>query len=266
MRKVILCTNPKMNLNIQQTIEYAEKLKNFADKNLEEWMNIDVCIMPDHLSLYSVSRAVKNSLIKICAQNCFYEDKGAYTGEVSPRVLKENGCGYVMLGHPERIIYGKEDRQMINRKVKAVIKNGMTPVLLVVEREKKNDINKTVSAMLKDLLPYLEGVSAEEIKKFVFIYEPAWAIGTGAAAPVEHSYEAVKGLREAIAAQYGRETSEEVLFQYGGGVTLESASEIMKLDNINGIGMGTAGLNIDFFTEAIKIAVEQQTERAKLNL
>ena len=258
MKNILLCTNPKMNLNIQETIDYAKELKDFVNNNLEEWMNIDVYIIPDHLAFYGVSMVAKDSLLKISAQNCFYEDKGAYTGEVSPKVLKEYGCSYVLLGHPERITYGKEDKEMINKKVKAVLKNQMAPVLLVVEREKKKKMSQTVNSMLDDLIPYLEDVSAKDIKKIVIIYEPAWAIGTGSAAPVDHSYEVLKGLREAISVKYGKDIGEEVLFQYGGGVTLESAREIMELDNINGIGMGRAGLNIDFFTQAIKIAIELQ--------
>jgi len=256
VNRIILCTNPKMNLNIQETIDYTKKLKDFVDTNLEEWMNIDVCIMPDYLAFHGVSMVVKDSLLKISAQNCFYEDKGAYTGEVSPKVLKENGCSYVMLGHPERIVYGKEDNEMINKKIKAVLKNQMAPILLVIEREKKKEMSQTVDAILEDLIPYLDGVSAEDMKNFVFIYEPAWAIGTGIAAPVDHTYEVIKGLREAIGAKYGREIGEEVLFQYGGGVSIERTKEILNLDNIDGVGMGTAGLNIDFFIQAIQVAID----------
>lgn len=258
MKKILLCTNPKINFNIQESIDYAKKLKDFVDNNLEEWMNIDVYIIPDYLAFYSVSMVIKDSLLKLSAQNCFYEDKGAYTGEVSPKVLKENGCSYVMLGHPERIIYGKEDKEMLNKKVKAVLRNQMSPVLFAIEREKKKKMSQTVNSILDDLIPYLEDVSAEDIQKIVIVYEPAWAVGTGSAAPLDHSYEIVKGLREAIGEKYGKDIGENVLFQYGGGVTIESAREIMELDNINGIGMGRAGMNIDFFIQAIKSAIELQ--------
>ena len=263
MKKILLCTNPKMNLNIQETLDYAEKLKDFVDNNIEERMNIDVYMIPDHLAFHSVSTAVKGSSLKISAQNCFYEDKGAYTGEISPKVLKELGCSYVMLGHPERVVYGKEDKDVINRKVRAVLRNRMTPVLFAIEHEKKAKLNLTVNSMLDDLMPCLEGVSAEDIRKTVLVYEPAWAVGTGSAAPIAHSYEVLKGLRDALGSEYGSDVGEDVLFQYGGGVTLESAGEIMELDNINGIGMGTAGLNIDFFIQAIKIAIELQRSRRK---
>lgn len=258
MKKIILCTNPKMNLNVDETAEYTKKLKNFINDNLEDWMNIDIYIIPDFLALYSVSRIVQGSRLELSAQNCFYEDKGAYTGEVSPQVLSELGCKYVMLGHPERITYGKEDTEMINKKVKAVLRNKMIPVLLVLEKEKKEKMSQTIGAMLDDLLPYLESVPKNEINKIVLIYEPAWAIGTGNAAPIDHTSEVIKGLRDAIDREYGQSIGKSQLFQYGGGVTLDSAREILSLDTIDGIGMGRAGLSLDFFTKAIRIAMELQ--------
>jgi len=261
MKKILLCTNPKMNLNVRETAEYAKKLKKFTDDNLEDWMNINIYIIPDYLSLYSVSGIVKGSRLELSAQNCFYEDKGAYTGEVSPKVLNELGCRYVLLGHPERITFGKEDTGMINKKVKAVLRNKMIPVLLVVEKEKKEKMSQTIKVMLDDLLPYLEGVSKRDINKIVIIYEPAWAIGTGSAAPIGHTYEVLAGLRDAIDREYGHGVGKGQLFQYGGGVTLDSAREIMSLDNINGIGMGRAGLNLDFFTQAVKIAMGLQQDK-----
>jgi triosephosphate isomerase len=250
-----------MNLNVEETLQYSKELKDFVDSNLEDWMDIDIYVIPDHLALYSVSQIVKGSMLKLSAQNCFYEDKGAYTGEVSPRVLKELGCSYVLLGHPERITFGKEDTGMINKKIKAVLRNKMIPVLLIVEKEKKDKMSQTIQKMLDDLFPYLEGLSPEEINKIVIIYEPAWAIGTGSAAPIDHTYEVLAGLREALDQEYSKGTGSKQLFQYGGGVTLDSAREIMKLDNINGIGMGRAGLNLDFFTQAVKIAMELQRDQ-----
>ncbi len=261
MKKILLCTNPKMNLNVEETTEYAKKLKKFTDDNLEDWMNIDIYIIPDYLSLFSLSEIVKGSRLELSAQNCFYEDKGAYTGEVSPQVLSELGCMYVLLGHPERITFGKEDTVMINKKVKAVLRNKMIPVLLVVEKEKKEKMSQTIKVMLDDLLPYLEGVSGRDINKIVIIYEPAWAIGTCSAAPIDHTYAVLEGLRDAIDREYGKGVGKGQLFHSAGGVTLDSAREIMSLDNINGIGMGRAGLNLDFFTQAVKIAVELQADQ-----
>jgi len=261
MNKILLCTNPKMNLSVVETEEYARKLKKFIDDNLEDWMNIDIYIIPDHLALHSISKIIKGSRLELSAQNCFYEDKGAYTGEVSPLVLSELGCRYVLLGHPERLTFGKEDTEMINKKVKAVLRNNMVPVLLVIEKEKKEKMSQTVKALLDDLLPYLKDVPKEDVSKAVIIYEPAWAIGTGSAAPIDHTHEVLAGLRDAIDREYGKGVGQEQLFQYGGGVTLDSAREIMCLDNINGIGMGRAGLNLDFFTQAVKIAIELQKKQ-----
>lgn len=256
MKKVLLCTNPKMNFSVDETIDYAKRLIRFVDDNLRNYKNIEVFIIPDFLSIYTVSQLLKNSKLELCAQNCFYEDKGSYSGETSPMFLKEIGCKYVLVGHPERIIYAKENTEMINKKVKACLRNNLIPVLLVVEKEKKANINQTCKILINDLLPYLEGISQKDINKLIIIYEPAWAIGTGSTAPVTHTHDVLVSLREALNREYGPGTGKNQLFMYGGGVTLDSAREIMELDNIDGIGMGRAGLNLDFFTGAIKLAID----------
>lgn len=258
MKKTLLCTNPKMNLGVEETLSYTKKLKEFVNKNLDNSLNINIFIIPDLLSFYSVAQLVKGSKLELAAQDCFYEDKGAYTGEVSPKVLKELGCKYVIVGHPERIIYAKEDIEMINKKVRAVLRNKMIPLLLIVEKEKKSDINETIQDMIQDLLKYLDGVGKEDLKKIILIYEPKWAIGTGSAAPIDHTYKIISALRDTLDKEYGSGAGENQLIMYGGGVTLDSAKEILSLDNIDGIGMGRAGLDLEFFTGAIKVAIDLQ--------
>lgn len=258
MKRILLCTNPKMNLGVEETIDYAKRLTKFVDANLEDSLKISIFIIPDFLALYNVSQLIRDSKLELAAQDCFYEDKGAFTGEVSPSVLRDIGCKYVLLGHPERIIYAKEDSEMINKKVKACIRNKLIPVVLIIEREKKLDIRETCNIMIKDLLPYFNGVDRDDINRIIIIYEPAWAIGTGSAAPVSHTYEVLASLREALDKEYGSGIGKNQLFMYGGGVTLDSAREIMELENIDGIGMGRAGLDLNFFTEAIKLAISLQ--------
>ena len=258
MKRILLCTNPKMNMGVEETLDYTKGLKKFVDANLDDSMKINVFIIPDFLALHGVSRIIKDSRLELSAQNCFYEDKGAYTGEVSPKALRDIGCKYVLLGHPERITYGREDSGMINKKVKACLRNNMVPVVLVIEKEKKPRLKQTVDAMSGDLMPYLNGIAGGDINKIIIIYEPAWAIGTGSAAPIDHTYEVLTSLREVLDREYGPGTGDDQLFMYGGGVTRDSAKEIMALDNINGLGMGSAGLNLDFFIGAIKLAIDHQ--------
>jgi len=128
--------------------------------------------------------------------------------------------------------------------------------LFVVENEKKENINLVCNDLKEQLFPALKGIEIKDLNKIVIIYEPAWAIGTGSSAPVEHTHEILSKLRDALSSEYGQEIGRSQLFMYGGGVTLDTAKDIMQLENINGLGMGKAGLNFDFFSGAIKTAVE----------
>ncbi|MCL4378444.1 MAG: triose-phosphate isomerase [Actinobacteria bacterium] len=256
MKKLLLCTSWKMNLSVRESIDYAKKLNNFVNESLPENSKIEIFILPDFLPLYAISQEIGRSRLKFGAQDCFWEDKGAFTGEVSPMILRDIGCSYILVGHPERITYLKEDSEMINKKLKACLRNNITPVLLVIEREKKVDIGKTCNMLMEQLFPYLEGIHKRELNKIIMIYEPAWAIGTTSSAPVEHTHQILSILRDALDEKFGKGAGQKQLFMYGGGVTLESAKDIMELDNINGIGMGKAGLNFDFFAGAIKLAIE----------
>src|SRR5665811_1173339 len=141
MRQIILGTSWKMNLGVPASIDYANKLNNFINKNVTEEYRIEIFVMPDFLSLYSILKELEGKTkISFGAMDCFWEDQGAYTGEVSPMFLKEIGCVYIMVGHPERIKYLKEDAEMINRKLKACLRNSLIPVLPIIEYEKDPDI------------------------------------------------------------------------------------------------------------------------------
>jgi triosephosphate isomerase (TIM) len=252
-----------MNLTVVESLEYAKRLNDFVNDIIPKDSMIEIYIFPDFLSIYPISLIYSKSIIKIGAQDCYWEDTGAYTGEVSPKSLNSIGCKYVMAGHPERVNYFKEDAAVINKKVKAILKNNMTPALFVVEKEKKPEIKDTCNILKDQLFPMLEGIDKKEISKIVIFYEPAWAIGTSAAAPVDHTWNILDALREAIDSEYGHGAGGKQIFMYGGGVTLDSARSIMELDNIDGIGMGKAALNFDFFAGAIKAAVEIEKKLKK---
>jgi triosephosphate isomerase (TIM) len=264
VKKIYLCTSWKMNLSVTESLEYANKLNNLINEIIPANSLIEVYIFPDFLSLYPISLALSKSRIKLGAQDCFWEDTGPYTGEISPRSLKAMGCDYVMAGHPERVNYFKEDAAVINKKVKAILRNNMTPTLFVVEKEKKPEIKDTCNILKDQLFPLLEGIEKKDLGKIVIFYEPAWAIGTSSAAPVDHTRSILAALREAIDNEYGKGTGTKQIFMYGGGVTLESAKSIMELDNIDGVGMGKAALNFDFFAGAIKAAVEIEKKLKKI--
>lgn len=260
MKKIVVCTSWKMNLSVTESIEYAIKLKDYINENVPNNSEIEIFILPDFLSLYSISKELEKSKLKFGSMNCFWEDKGAYTGEVSPMFLREIGCSYVMIGHPERRNYLKEDTEMINKKLKACLRNSLTPVLPIIEMEKKTDIKQTSDKLKDQLLSYIDGVDKKEISKILIIYEPAWAIGTSSAAPVEYTHQIVGALRDALDKEFGHSIGQQQLFLYGGGVRIDTAKKIMELDNVNGVGMGKAGLNFKFFTCAIKLATELENK------
>jgi triosephosphate isomerase len=256
MKKILVGTSWKMNLSVTESINYAIKLNDFINENISNNSKIEIFILPDFLPLYSISKILGKSKLKFGAQDCFWEDNGAYTGEVSPMFLRDIGCSYVMIGHPERIKYLKEDDEIINKKIKACLRNSLIPVLPIIEYEKKSDIKQTCNKLKDQFLSCIDGVPKKDINKIIIIYEPDWAIDTSSAAPVEHIYKIIGALRDALDKEFGFNTGQKQLFMYGGGVRIDSAKEIMELDNVNGIGMGKAGLDFKFFTGAIKLAVE----------
>jgi triosephosphate isomerase len=255
LKKLMLCTNWKMNSSFQESIDYAKKLADFASKNITVDSKLEVFILPDFLSLYAISQILLKSRIGLGAQNCYWEDRGAFTGEVSPRFIKEIGCKYIMAGHPERVAYFGEDPELINKKVKAILNNDLRPILFVVEREQEKNIKKTCNILSEQLFRMIKGIDKDQLNNIIIFYEPSLAIGSDKTAPLEHTGSILAALREALAKEYGNDIAKRQLFMYGGGVNLESARAIMELDDVNGIGMGKAGLNFEFFTEAIKLAL-----------
>jgi triosephosphate isomerase len=256
MSKRYITASWKMNLSVEDSLSYAEKLAEYGKKHLLRQENVEVFICPDFLTLYPISHIFKDTGFKLGAQDCFWEDKGSYTGEISPLYLKQIGCEYVFVGHLERMTYVKEDPDMVHKKINACLRNDLTPVLFVVEMEKYEDENKAHQAMRDKLFEYIAGIETEDVIKIIIVYEPAWAVGKMQAAPVEYTHRMLHYLRKSLEEKFGSGIGARQLFMYGGGVSLEGAREIMGLDNINGIGMGTASLKYDFFTGAIEIAKE----------
>ena len=259
MKQIIVCTTWKMNLGVDASINYAIKLNDFVNKNVTEEYNIEISVMPDFLSLYSILKEMEGKTkINFGAMDCFWEDQGAYTGEISPMFLKEIGCVYVMVGHPERIKYLKEDAEMINRKLKACLRNGLTPALPVIEYEKDTDIKRTCLKLKEQLFSYTAGIDETDINRIVLLYEPGWAINTSSSAPIGHTRDILNALRDDLDKEFGNQTGQKQKIIYGGGVRIERVKEILEIDNIDGIGMGRAGLSFEYFTGAIKLAMEIQ--------
>lgn len=242
-----------MNLGVKSGIGYIEKLIDFERSLKKVSKELEIVIFPDFLSLLNVTKMLEGSLIKTGAQDCFWENRGAYTGEVSPLFLREAGCEYVLLGHPERIINLGETPKMMARKLKAAIQNGLKPFLIIYE---KPDVRKDeiLKQLIEDLEVYLEDLDRSEVEKIIIIYEPLWAIGTDKAAATSHIRDIVSGLRGFLSEEYGDDLGSIIPIKYGGGVTSSSSKDIIALDDLDGIGMGRAGLDISFFTSTVKDA------------
>jgi len=239
-----------MNLSVQSGLGYIKKLIDFESSLVEKAEELEVVIFPDFLSLYTVIEMLKGSFIKIGAQDCFWETRGAYTGEISPLFLKEAGCEYILLGHPERIINLRETPEMMSRKLKTALDCGLKPFLIIYEKPdvKKEDVPKQ---LIEDLMVFISKLSREEIAKITLIYEPLWAIGTDKAAATSHIKEVASKIREFLSSEFRNGLGEKIPIKYGGGVTSASSRDIIAIKELDGIGMGRAGLDIAFFTSTI---------------
>jgi triosephosphate isomerase len=240
-----------MNLDVTSSINYTTDLVKFIDQGFKNIDKIEIFIFPDFLSFYPVSRILKDKKIRFGAQDCFWEEKGAFTGEVSPLFLSKLGCSYVIIGHPERTIHLKEDNMMINKKIKAVLRNKMRPLLLIFQKEKYEDPKKVFKTVKQELLSKLEGISNKDINRVIIVFEPLWAIGTDKTASDRHISEVVFKLRDMLDSEFGSGAGTDQMLMYGGGVTTGNIEDIITLENIDGVGMGRAAIEPDVFKNAI---------------
>lgn len=245
----------KMNKNLDQSMTYVRKLNEFCLENIETNDNIEVFFLPTFLPLYHVCDIVSSPKLKYGAQNCCWEDEGAFTGEVSPAHLKDAGCTYVELGHAERRrIFGEDDR-MLNKKVIAAIRNGLRPILCIGERDKKGNAGDTYDFLKNQMLTGLKGLGPGDHKKVIIAYEPVWAIGAKDPAPLSHIVEIIRFLRNTLEEQYGKEASDEQMIFYGGAVSADTALELLSIEGNDGIFIGRAALDIRYFTAMIDTAL-----------
>jgi len=246
-KKVFIGGNWKMNFNHLESKEFIEKLLK-ATKNIE---NKEIVIFPPFTSLFIVSEIIKNSGIKLGAQNTHWEDKGAFTGEISPLFLLALGCEYVIIGHSERRKYFGENDEMINKKIKKVLSLNLRPVLCVGENLEERETGKALTIIESQLKADLKDI--KKIENMVIAYEPIWAIGTGKNATPEQASEVHQFIRNFIKDNYGEETSEKVRIIYGGSVNKENIRELLKTESIDGVLIGGASIKLDEFTYIVNL-------------
>ena len=246
MRKKVIAGNWKMNMLPNEAIEYIDKLSKLVKDTTNE---VVLCV--PYIDLFYALLAAQNTNIKIGAQNMHFEEKGAYTGEISPQMLKSINVEYVIIGHSERRQYYNETDETVNKKVKAAHRVGLKPIVCVGETLEERENGKTAEIITEQTKLALKGLDEEQVAKTIIAYEPIWAIGTGKTATSEDANNSIKEIRKEIARNYGQETANRVIIQYGGSVKAENAKELFSMSDIDGGLVGGASLKVDEFNKII---------------
>ncbi len=238
-----MAANWKMNKTIAETREF---LRDFvpAVKNVSD---VDIIISPPFTSLAAAGEALKGTNVQLASQDMFWEEKGAFTGEVSASMLLDAGCSHVIIGHSERRQYFHEDDAVINKKIKAAKKAGLGVIFCCGESLEEREANKTFDVIGREVEKGLEGVDAE---KLVVAYEPIWAIGTGKTASPEQAQEVHAFIRNSLRKLYGS-AAEDIRILYGGSVTPENVEVLMACPDVNGGLVGGASLKPDSFAKLV---------------
>jgi triosephosphate isomerase (TIM) len=240
MRIPFIAGNWKMNTNIDEAVQLVKSMIG----DLQQIKDVEIAVCPPFVSLSPVKEVISGSNIKLGAQNMFYEMKGAYTGEVSPEMLRSL-CDYVILGHSERRQYFHETDAIVNKKLKAAIINHLHPIFCIGEKLEENESGKTESVIVNQLKNGLEGINADST--MVVAYEPIWAIGTGKAATATQANDVIKTIRKTLGKIWDDKTADNVRILYGGSVTEANIKEFIQQNEIDGALVGGASLkSIDF--------------------
>jgi triosephosphate isomerase len=250
MRKKVIAGNWKMNKTLSESQELVSKILNGLGKDT----NCEVIVCPSFTSLSEVYLLIKNTSVKLGAQNMYYESEGAFTGEISASMLKSTGCDYVILGHSERRTIFNEPDEMINKKIKRALGEGLKPIFCVGELLAQREAGETMDVVRNQIEKGLEDISSEQMKNIIIAYEPVWAIGTGKTATPQQAQEVHAFIRELVAEVYSSSVSENLIIQYGGSVKPDNSGELLSQKDIDGALVGGACLKADSFLGIIASA------------
>ena len=246
MRKKVIAGNWKMNMLPNEAIDYIQ-----AFEPLVKDAKAEVILCVPYTDLFYCLMNVQGTNIKIGAQNMHFAENGAYTGEVSGKMLKSIGVEYVIIGHSERRQYFNETDESVNKKIKAAFENELKPIVCVGETLEEREAGKTVEIITNQTRLALEGLTKEQVKNTIIAYEPIWAIGTGKTATSEDANNSIISIREEIKNIYGEDVSEAVIIQYGGSVKSSNAKELFSTSDIDGGLVGGASLKPDEFSKIV---------------
>jgi len=248
MRKPIIAGNWKLNKTPHEAILLVDELK----RELVDVTGVDVVLCPPFVDLTDVSDALIDHDIALGAQNLFWEDSGAFTGEISAPMLKDIGVSHVIIGHSERRQYFHETNETVNKRLKAALKHGLIPIVCVGENLAQRESNKTFDIIKDHCEGSLAGLSAEEMKNVVVAYEPVWAIGTGKTASPQQAQEVHVFIRQLLGKMFNVEIANSVRIQYGGSVTPDNVATLMAQADIDGALVGGASLKAPSFAAIVK--------------
>lgn len=251
MRTPVIAGNWKL---YKTTGEAVDLVGNLAPL-VKQTRDVEIIVAPVFTVLGSVAKAVAGSNIRLAGQDCFWEEEGAYTGEVSPGMLRDAGCSHVIIGHSERRQYFGETDETVNRKIRAAIDGGLSVLFCIGETLEEREADKTFVILKKQLAGGLAGITREQLDSVIVAYEPVWAIGTGRTATDSQAQEAHSFIRETLSGLHGKETADRIRILYGGSVKPENIKGLMAQPDIDGALVGGASLKADTFAAIVNFSV-----------
>lgn len=254
MRMPFIAGNWKMNTTVSEAAELVKEMR----QGLDAIAGVEKAVCPPFISLEAVRRIIEGSSIKLGAQNLYFEEKGAYTGEISPSMLADT-CEFVIIGHSERRQYFGETGKVVNKKIQAALRVGLKPILCVGEKLEENEAGRTEKVIVEQLRSSLSGIGA--VDDLIIAYEPIWAIGTGRAATSKQANETISFIRHNVAKLYDEDIAQRMRILYGGSVNAANAAEFLSQPEIDGALVGGASLKASEFISIVKQASEIRQAR-----
>ena len=248
MRTPVIAGNWKMNKTVADAVALAEELKS----RLEDVQDVHIVVCPTFLALNSVAETLAHSTIGVGGQNMYWEESGAFTGEVSGEMLKEAGASYVIIGHSERRQFFGETNETVNRKVRKALEIGLTPIMCVGETLEEREAGDMETVVSSHVTEGLADISNDDARRVIVAYEPVWAIGTGKTATPEQAQAAHEFIRGKLAEVFSNDTAAAMIIQYGGSVKPANVKELMSQPDIDGALVGGAALKADSFEQIVR--------------
>ena len=251
MRTPIIAGNWKLNKTISEAVELTTELKDLVTDSTD----VEVVVAPPFTALDAVKKVINDSNIELAAQDVYWEDSGAFTGEVSVPMLKDAGCEYVIVGHSERRQFFNETNESVNQKVNAVLSHGLKPIICVGEQLEDREAGRTDAVIQDHVSGAVTNLSADMLLSCIVAYEPVWAIGTGKTATPGQAQEVHNYIRTLLKETYSDDIASQVRIQYGGSVKPENAAELMSQPDVDGALVGGASLQAESFAQIVKSAI-----------